>query len=133
MIWSALHYLRDGADILDPRASPLLAASHKDLPPAIVVTAGFDPLRDEGAAYVQKLRDQDVEVAYRCFDGAIHGFIGMTGVSEIAKDALAFAGAALSAPIGGGDWASASDCGGARQTPPVRSVGSTLQRSSPRD
>lgn len=114
MLWSALNYLHDGNDILDPRASPLLAPNHKDLPPAIIVTAGFDPLRDEGFAYAERLRDQGVKVLYRCFDGAIHGFAGMTGVSEMARAALGFAGAALSAPPGGGDWAFSSDYGGAR-------------------
>lgn len=71
MLWSALNDLRDGADILDPRASPLLATNHKDLPPAIVVTAGFDPLRDEGFAYAEKLPNNGVKVLYRLDRGEI--------------------------------------------------------------
>ena len=97
MIWSALNYLRDGADILDPRASPLLAKNHQGLPPAIILTAGFDPLRDEGEAYAQTLSAAGVRIDYRCYDGAIHGFVGMTGVSRLAREALRFAGSALHA------------------------------------
>ncbi len=95
MVWSALNYLRDGRDVTDPRASPLLATSHADLPPAIVITAGFDPLRDEGEAYANTLRKAGIDVDYKCYTGAIHGFIGMTSVSQTAGECLAFAGGAL--------------------------------------
>lgn len=88
MVWSALNYLRDGRDILDPRASPLYASDHSNLPYTIIVTAGFDPLRDEGAAYAQKLIDARVTVDYHCFDSLIHGFISLTGVVEAAAQAL---------------------------------------------
>ncbi len=88
MIWSSTNYLRDGPDILDCRASPLYAENHSGLPPAIIITAGFDPLRDEGAAYALKLRDADVEVEYRCFDSLIHGFINLTGAVDAAATAL---------------------------------------------
>ena len=88
MIWSSTNYLRDGRDIMDYRASPLFAEDHSRLPPAIIVTAGFDPLRDEGAAYASKLRDAGVEVEYRCFDSLIHGFINLTGAVDAAATAL---------------------------------------------
>ena len=88
MLWSAMNYLRDGSDIMDHRASPLFAADHSGLPPAIVVTAGFDPLKDEGLAYASKLRDAGVEVEYRCFDSLIHGFINLTGAVDAAAMAL---------------------------------------------
>lgn len=88
MVWSSCNYLRDGRDILDPRASPLYAEEHSGLPPAIVITAGFDPLRDEGAAYAGKLREAGIEVQYRCFDNLIHGFINLTGVVDAAAHAL---------------------------------------------
>lgn len=101
MVWSALNYLRDGSDVTDPRASPLLAESHAGLPPAIIITAGYDPLRDEGKAYADALRKAGVLVDYKCYPGAIHGFIGMTGVSQTAGDSLAFAGAALRAAVHG--------------------------------
>lgn len=95
MIWSALNYLRDGRDMNDPRASPLLAESHAGLPPAIIITAACDPLRDEGQAFAEALCAAGVHVDYKCFPGAVHGFIGMTGVSQTARDCLAFAGGAL--------------------------------------
>ncbi len=88
MVWSSTNYLRDGPDIMDPRASPLRAKDHSGLPPAIIVTAGFDPLRDEAAAYAAKLRNAGVEVQYRCFDNLIHGFINLTGVVDAAARAL---------------------------------------------
>lgn len=88
MIWSSANYLRDGRDILDPRASPLWADDHSGLPPAIIITAGFDPLRDEGAAYAEKLRAAGVAVQYRCFDTLIHGFVTQTGAIAAAKMAL---------------------------------------------
>ncbi len=88
MIWSSLNYLRDGRDILDPRASPLFAEDHSGLPPAIIVTAGFDPLRDEGAAYAEKLRESGVDTEYRCFEHLIHGFVNLTGAVDAAALAM---------------------------------------------
>jgi len=88
MIWSSTNYLRDGTDMMDGRASPLFADDHSGLPSAIIITAGYDPLRDEGAAYASKLRDAGVEVEYRCFDSLIHGFINLTGAVDAATTAL---------------------------------------------
>ncbi len=88
MVWSSLNYLRDGRDVMDPRASPLLADDLSSSPPALVVTAGFDPLKDEGAAYAAKLQGDGVAVEYRCFDHLIHGFINLTGAVEAAARAL---------------------------------------------
>ncbi len=88
MVWSSTNYLRDGPDIMDPRASPLFATDHSGLPPAIIITAGFDPLRDEGEAYAAKLREAGVDVEYRCFDNLIHGFVTLTGVVDAAATAL---------------------------------------------
>ena len=70
-------YLPDTADWTSPEASPLLAADHSGLSPALVATAGFDPLRDEGMAYAAALRDAGVPVAERCYDDQVHGFTGM--------------------------------------------------------
>ncbi len=70
-------YLPDGSDWTAWRASPLLAADHRDVAPALVVTAGFDPLRDDGVNYADVLRAAGVEVEYRCYDDQIHGFMGM--------------------------------------------------------
>lgn len=88
MVWSSINYLRDGSDVTDVRASPLLANDLSGLAPAIIVTAGFDPLRDEGQAYADKLAAAGVEVEYRCFDNLIHGFINLTGVCDAAEQAL---------------------------------------------
>lgn len=68
------HYL-DAADRDDWRASPLLAKSHAGLPPALVLTAGYDPLRDEGRAYADKLSAAGTPTQYVCFSRQIHGFV----------------------------------------------------------
>jgi acetyl esterase/lipase len=88
MVWSVANYLRDGRDMLDFRASPLLAKDLSNLPPALIMTAGFDPLRDEGEAYANKLRESGVAVKYVCYEGMIHGFIGMPNVVDTSKTAL---------------------------------------------
>ncbi len=80
-------YLPNKSDWASARASPLLAPDLVGLAPALVVTAGFDPLRDDGAGYAEALRSAGVEVEYRCYDDQIHGFMAM-GVLE---DALALA------------------------------------------
>ncbi|MGV0791855.1 alpha/beta hydrolase [Mycolicibacterium sp. XJ1819] len=69
------HFL-DGADVdaADPRVSPLLAEDHSGLPPALLLTAGFDPLRDEGRRYADTLRAAGVPVDYREFGSLVHGF-----------------------------------------------------------
>lgn len=75
--WYHAHYA--APDPLDPRVSPLLAARHEGLPPAIVVTAGFDPLRDEGEAYVATLRGAGVPVTHLDAADLVHGFVLMDG------------------------------------------------------
>ncbi|MGE0151882.1 MAG: alpha/beta hydrolase [Reyranellaceae bacterium] len=94
MAWFIDHYM-SGADRRDPRASPLLAPSLQDLPPAYVVTAGFDPLRDEGHAYARRLAEAGNTVEYVEYGGMVHGFFGMGGVVATANRAIAAAGAAL--------------------------------------
>jgi acetyl esterase len=80
-------YLPRPSDWESPGASPLLADDLGGLAPALVVTAGFDPLRDDGSAYATALRAAGVEVEYRCYDDQIHGFMGM----GILDDSLALA------------------------------------------
>ena len=89
------NYLPRPADYADWRASPALAKSHAGLPPAFVLTAGFDPLLDEGRQYVELLARAGVEVSYRDYPDMIHGFILMGGVLDTANAAVADCCAAL--------------------------------------
>ena len=89
------NYLPRAADYSDWRASPALAKSHAGLPPAFVLTAGFDPLLDEGREYAQLLARAGVDVEYRDYPDMIHGFILMTGVLDTARAAVADCSAAL--------------------------------------
>jgi acetyl esterase len=89
------HYVRSAADKKDPLASPALARSHAGLPPALIITAEFDPLRDEGEAYGEKLRAAGVPVTVTRYDGMIHGFFTMTGVLDQGKKAVEQASEAL--------------------------------------
>lgn len=82
------NYTPDRASWTDPRVSPALADLPPGLAPAHVVTAGFDPLRDEGEAYVEKLRAAGVEVSHVRYRGLIHGFLNMVGVGTTARTAV---------------------------------------------
>jgi len=79
MDWSMGHYMGPGDDPADPRLSPLRAESVSGLAPAIVVTAGFDPLHDEGEAYARRLKEAGVPTVYRCYDRLAHAFTAFTG------------------------------------------------------
>ena len=79
MDWSMGHYMGPGDDPADPRLSPLKAKDVSGLAPAIVVTAGFDPLLDQGEAYARRLRESGVATVYRCYDSLCHGFTAFTG------------------------------------------------------
>jgi acetyl esterase len=91
------NYLPNERDWSDWRASPLLAQSHANLPPALVITAGYDPLVDEGRAYADKLRAAGVKIAYREYEDMVHGFILFGGVIDTANTAVADCCAALRA------------------------------------
>ena len=88
-------YLPEKKHWADWRASPLLAASHAGLPPALVITAGYDPLRDEGREYAERLAQAGVEVAYREYSDMVHGFLLFGGVLDTANTAAADCCAAL--------------------------------------
>ena len=75
--WFCDHYLNSAADGTDWRASPARATSLAGLPPAYVLTAGADPLRDEGDEYARRLKEAGVPVTYRTFPGQFHGFFTM--------------------------------------------------------
>jgi acetyl esterase len=78
ILWYTEQYLSGDADRTDLRASPLRAADLAGQPPTLIVTAGFDPLRDEGLAYADKLRAAGVDVVYREYPGQIHAFVSLT-------------------------------------------------------
>jgi acetyl esterase/lipase len=88
MDWFAGHYIPPDTDLSDPRLSPLLATSHANLPPALVVTAGFDPLRDSGLQYAEQLRESGVHVQYKEYPDLIHGFASWAGIIPSASAAL---------------------------------------------
>lgn len=93
--WFRGHYIADVAQWADWRASPLLAEDLSHLPPALVLTAGFDPLRDEGRQYADALSAAGVPAQYVCFERQIHGFITMGRVIDEAHTALDLCAASL--------------------------------------
>jgi acetyl esterase len=78
VLWYMDQYLRSEADKNDLRASPLRAPSLEGQPPTMIVTAGFDPLRDEGQAYGRRLQEAGIEVVDREYPGQIHAFVSLT-------------------------------------------------------
>ena len=88
------HYI-DPQQYADWRASPLLHPDHSGLPPALVLTAGFDPLRDEGRQYADALSAAGTRAQYVCFERQIHGFITMGRAIDEANTAVALCAAAL--------------------------------------
>jgi acetyl esterase len=85
MEWFCGHYLADKTQGADWRVSPLRAKDHAGLAPAIVTTAWFDPLRDEGAAYAAALASADVPVKHYAGEGLIHGYFGLGEASTVAR------------------------------------------------
>lgn len=98
MTWFWEAYVPDeDTDLADLRLSPLLAKDFTGLPPAFVLTAGYDPLRDEGRAYADKLIDAGVKTTYVNYPGTIHGFFSMTRFLKQGLKANDEAAAVLSA------------------------------------
>jgi acetyl esterase len=97
MEWYAGHFLGPDGDPSDPRRSPLLAKDLSGVAPAVVVTAGFDPLRDEGEAYAAALAAAGVTVLARRFTGLFHTFINCVGISPASRAAMAEVGGMLRA------------------------------------
>ncbi len=79
MRWFEGHYLEDESQAKESYASPLRAKKHDNMPPALIITAGFDPLRDEGKAYADKLKAAGVNVTHTCYTDMVHGFLSMGG------------------------------------------------------
>jgi acetyl esterase len=94
------HYITDPVQDTDWRASPLLRGDLQGLPPSLVLTAGYDPLRDEGLAYAQHLSKAGNRCSYVCFERQIHGFITMGRVIEEANTAVALCAAELRRGVG---------------------------------
>ena len=88
-------FLGENGDRHDPRASPLLAPDLSGCAAALVVTAGFDPLRDEGEAYARALQDAGVSVMQRRYPGYIHSFTHPSAIGRGAREALAEIGGVL--------------------------------------
>ena len=88
MDWYVDHYLVSADQVLDPRVSPMLTPEVSHAPPAYVMVAGFDVLRDEGQAYAHKLAQAGVEVTLRTQEGLIHGMVNATGVGHHTREVL---------------------------------------------
>ncbi len=89
------HYLTGPHDGRHPHASPIKAESLAGLPPAMVITAECDPIRDQGEAYAQRLRDAGVSFSVKRYEGAIHAFFNLGGVIDAGKQAIADSAATL--------------------------------------
>jgi acetyl esterase len=100
MHWFWNHYCGKNPDLSDPYLCPLRARDLKSLPPALVVTAEFDPLRDEGEAYAARLREAGVPATAKRYPGMIHGFFGMGALLTQARVATKEATEALRAAFG---------------------------------
>jgi acetyl esterase len=99
--WYEEQFLGASGDRRDPRVSPLLAAEDGTIAPALVVTAGFDPLRDEGEAYARKLRAAGVRTILRRHPGYVHGFMHVLAGSSGPRQAIAEMGGVLRAALAG--------------------------------
>ena len=102
MVWFWNHYLRHPSDGSSPQASPLRAVDLHGLPPAFVITAEFDPLRDEGEAYGSRLQQAGVPTVVKRYDGMIHGFFGLPDVLDQGRQAIVDAAASLRAAFAPG-------------------------------
>jgi acetyl esterase len=93
--WFYSHYMPPGSDPNDERLSPIAAKDMGGLPPAYILTAGFDPLRDEAIAYAAKLKAAGVTVTHVDYPTMIHGFLTMQGWIPLAGQAIAASGKAV--------------------------------------
>ena len=92
--WFGRLYLSKESDVFDPRFSPILFKDFKNLPPALIITAEYDPLRDQGEAYANKLAENGVETVSIRFNGMIHGFLTIPDIPH-SKSAIRIIGSTL--------------------------------------
>jgi acetyl esterase/lipase len=97
------HYLGADGDPTHPRISPSRVQDVSDLPPSCIHTAEYDPLRDEGAAYADRLREAGVKTTYRCHSGMIHLFYGMGALIPYAATAYRQMGTDIRSMLGGNE------------------------------
>ena len=95
MVWFWNHYSTSEEDANNPYMAPLRAKDLHNLPSALVITAEYDPLRDEGEMYATRLQEAGISVTATRYNGMIHGFFGMTDILDQGKAAMAEASAAL--------------------------------------
>ena len=95
MVWFWNHYANSEDDANNPHMAPLRAKDLRDLPPALVITAEYDPLRDEGEMYATRLQEAGISVTSTRYNGMIHGFFSLSTMLDQAKVAVAEAAAAL--------------------------------------
>lgn len=95
ILWFYSQYLGSEEDSLHPYSSPLLYQDLSNLPPAMIITAEYDPLRDEGKAYAERLQAAGVSVNYKCYEGMIHQFFNLAHEVDAAKIAIQDAAFAL--------------------------------------
>jgi acetyl esterase len=100
MDWFYAHYL-NARDEANPFVSPARAQDLRGLPPALVLTAAYDPLRDEGEAYGEALRKAGVKVKIERYEGVCHGFVSMAAALDAGKKAVAEIASELKMAIGG--------------------------------
>ena len=101
MRWFWEQYLTDPDDATDPLAAPLRADTLTDVAPAVVATAGHDVLRSEGVAYVERLREADVDVSHRHYPSLAHGFLSLTDEVDRAETAMTEVAVAVTAALSG--------------------------------
>jgi acetyl esterase len=100
MRWFFDCYTRGGTDPSDCRVSPLRSADLSGVAPALVITAGYDPLRDEGQQYAERMRAAGVEVDAYCYEGMVHAFFGLSGAFDASRDAMQRIGTAVRRAFG---------------------------------
>jgi acetyl esterase len=100
MAWLTDMYVTSSEDLKNPYVSPLHAASFAGLPPALIITAGCDPLCDEGKMYADRLAAAGVATEYICYENTVHGFVSFSGVVDLGKQALALIGQRLAKIFG---------------------------------